>query len=218
MGRHGRGPHAQSARTPPAYAFDGTGSGSGTIDPAGLTVTPDDQAITAGSAVPDAGFYTFELSGFVNDETAADAAGYLAPTCTSAYTTTTPASPPTLPITCSGGSAANYTFDTSATAPLTVAAYDDAVAPVLTTCPPAGPLEATSASGAVVTLTDRPRPTTSTAARRGLRPGLRLDLPARRHDRHLLGDRQRRAHHQSTPSRSPSSTRRRPRSAACPMT
>ena len=134
----------------PAYAFDGTGSGSGTIDPAGLTVTPDDQAITAGSAVPDAGFYTFELSGFVNDETAGDAAGYLAPTCTSAYTTTTPASPPTLPITCSGGSAVNYTFDTSATASLTITAYVDSVAPILTV-PADLTAEATGPTGAVVT-------------------------------------------------------------------
>ena len=46
----------------------------------------------------------------------------MAPSCTSAYTTTTPISSSPLTISCSGGSAANYTFDTTATAALTITA------------------------------------------------------------------------------------------------
>ena len=83
-------------------------------------MTPHDQSITYGSAVPGPGFYTFDVTGFVNHETADDAVGYHAPTCASAYTRTTPASLPTIPISCSGGSATNYVFDTSATESLTI--------------------------------------------------------------------------------------------------
>ncbi len=60
------------------------------------------------------------VTGFRNSETTGSAAGYVAPSCSSAYTTSSPVSPPTLTVSCSGGSATNYTFDTSATAQLTV--------------------------------------------------------------------------------------------------
>jgi len=78
------------------------------IAPAALRVTAGNKALTAGAAVPDGSFYTYQLSGWVNP---ADAeATRTDPTCTSAYTATTPAS--TLPIVCSGGAApANYIFD-----------------------------------------------------------------------------------------------------------
>ena len=104
------------------YSFAGTGTGTGTINKATLTVTPATKSITHGAPVPAPSFYTFAVSGFVNGESAAAADGYIAPSCTSDYATTTPASPPNLAISCSGGSATNYTFDTTATAALAVQA------------------------------------------------------------------------------------------------
>ena len=67
---------------------------------------------------PDSTFYSKTISGFMNSETELNAAGYSAPICTSSYTTSSPAGP--LTISCSGGSATNYNFDTSATATLTI--------------------------------------------------------------------------------------------------
>src|ERR1035437_4985576 len=90
-----------------------------TLNKATLTVTPDAQAMTYGQPAPT---YTFSVTGFRNGETALTAAAYVAPSCTSAYTSSTPISSSPLPISCSGGSATNYTFDTSATAVLTIGA------------------------------------------------------------------------------------------------
>ena len=99
--------------------YQGQATASITIGKATLTVTPDPISLTVGSPVPT---YTFKVTGFQNDESAATAAGYVAPVCSSTYTTTTPISSSPLTITCSGGSAANYTFDTTATAQLTITA------------------------------------------------------------------------------------------------
>ena len=90
-----------------------------------LTVTPDAKSRTYGQAIPT---YTFSVTGFVNGETTGTAAGYVAPSCTSGYTTSTPVAGSPLTITCSGGSATNYAFDTSATAQLTIARADAACA------------------------------------------------------------------------------------------
>ncbi len=98
--------------------YQGQATDSVTVGKATLTVTPDDQSITAGSDVPPTSFYTFAVTGFVN-ETDATAPDYVAPTCASEYATTTSGGS-SLPITCSAGSADNYTFDTTATATLTV--------------------------------------------------------------------------------------------------
>jgi hypothetical protein len=92
-----------------------------TVAPAVLTVTPNPQAVTFGDAVP---AYTFVVTGFLPGENAGNAAGYVAPTCTSAYTPATPVASSPLTITCSGGSATDYTFDTTATAALTIAQAD----------------------------------------------------------------------------------------------
>ena len=90
---------------------------SGTINPATLTVTPDAKSLTYGDPVPT---YTCKVTGFVNGETTATAAGYSAPTCTSAYSPTTSVSASPLQITASGGAANNYVFITTATANLTI--------------------------------------------------------------------------------------------------
>jgi len=81
-----------------------------------LTVTPNSDSVTYGDAEPS---YTYNITGFVNGEDEGTAAGYVAPTCDSAYDQNNPVGPYT--ITCTGGSATDYTFDTSATATLTVA-------------------------------------------------------------------------------------------------
>ena len=90
-----------------------------TISKATLVVTPDAKTRTYGQAAP---AYTFSVTGFQNSETAGTAAGYVAPTCTSDYTPTTPVSASPRTITCSGGSANNYMFNTTATAQLSVGA------------------------------------------------------------------------------------------------
>jgi Big-like domain-containing protein/MBG domain-containing protein len=90
---------------------------SQSISRATLLVTPDAKARTYGQAVP---AYTFSVTGFQNLETSANAAGYSAPTCTSDYSPTSPVSASPRTISCSGGSADNYTFDTTATANLVI--------------------------------------------------------------------------------------------------
>src|SRR6476620_1612318 len=82
-----------------------------------MTVTPDDQDRTYGDPV---GSYSKVVTGFVNNENPSTASGYTAPTCTSAYTASTPVASSQLTISCSGGSADNYSFDTSKTAKLTI--------------------------------------------------------------------------------------------------
>jgi hypothetical protein len=89
-----------------------------TIAKATLTVTPDAKSMTYGDPVP---VYTFGVAGFKNSETAETAANYVAPTCSSDYAPTTPVADSPRTISCSGGSADNYSFDTSATAELTIA-------------------------------------------------------------------------------------------------
>src|SRR5204862_376542 len=64
---------------------------------------------------------TFSVTGFQNGQNAGTASGYSAPSCTSDYTTTTTVAQSPRTISCSGGSADNYSFDTSATANLTIA-------------------------------------------------------------------------------------------------
>lgn len=76
-----------------------------TIGKATLTATADDKSRAYGEANPD---LTVTVTGFVNGETAATAAGYTAPTATTAATTETAVG--SYDITASGGEAANYTF------------------------------------------------------------------------------------------------------------
>ncbi len=100
--------------------YQGSTTGSVTIVKATLTVTPDDQSIAHGSAVPSASFYTSSVTGFVNGETAATASGYTAPSCTTDYSSTISVASSPLDITCSAGTADDYTFVTTATAKLTI--------------------------------------------------------------------------------------------------
>ena len=79
----------------------------------------------------------------MNGEDAGSAAGYVAPSCTSAYTTTTPAASSPLPITCSGGAADNYAFNTAATAELTIGR---ATSTVTVTCTAGAPFTYTGSA------------------------------------------------------------------------
>lgn len=88
------------------YTLDVTATGTLTIDPATLTVTPDaPSAITYGDGTPTP--LSFVVTGFVNGESDTDA-GYTAPTCTVTYVAGDAAGDYT--VDCSGGSYANYDF------------------------------------------------------------------------------------------------------------
>jgi hypothetical protein len=88
------------------FSADGPIASQFHIARAQLDVTADNQAVTAGDPVP---AYSFHVAGFVAGEDDGSAAGYVAPTCASSYTTAT-AGPALLAITCSGGAADNYSF------------------------------------------------------------------------------------------------------------
>ncbi len=104
----------------PNFVAAGPVSQSIHIAKATLNVAPDAQSMVFGDPVPT---YTFDITGWFHGDTAGTAAGFVAPTCTSSYTPTTPTSSSPLTISCSGGSADNYTF-TFDTASLSIAAAD----------------------------------------------------------------------------------------------
>ncbi len=108
------------------YSFDESATANLTVSKASLTVTPDPQSRTYGQAAPS---YTFSVTGFQNSENAGTASGYVAPSCTSDYTTTTTVAQSPRTISCLGGSANNYSFNTSATANLTVSKASLTVTP-----------------------------------------------------------------------------------------
>lgn len=87
-----------------------------TVGKAALTAIVGDTSKTYGDINPT---FTVSITGFVNGETAGTAAGYAAPTASCAADTTTGVG--TAQITISGGTAANYTFNTSDTGTLTIA-------------------------------------------------------------------------------------------------
>ena len=118
--------------------YEGSAAGLVTIVKASLTVTPADASVAYGSAAP---AYSSTVAGFVPGETALTAGGYSAPTCTSTYTTTTPVSSSPVDITCSGGAADNYAFNTTAKGRLTIT---KAAQPALSIT---GPASATYGSG-----------------------------------------------------------------------
>ena len=118
-----------------ATSLGGTSSTSAITNmEATLTVTPDAQSRTYGQAAPS---YTYTVTGFQNGENAGTAPGYVAPVCTSAYTSASPVSSSPLTINCSGGSATHYIFTTSATALLTISAAFLATLSVTGTTSPA---------------------------------------------------------------------------------
>ncbi len=86
-----------------------------TANKAALTATVDDYSKTYGDANP---AFEVTVSGFVNSETAATAAGYSAPSAVCAADTTTDAGSAVISI--SGGLATNYTLNTTDTGTLTI--------------------------------------------------------------------------------------------------
>jgi hypothetical protein len=99
------------------YTFTTTATAVATVIKAPLTVIPADKSVTYGDVAPT---LTFGINGWKNSQSAADAAGYVAPTCSSSYSRTSVALTP-VTITCSGGEATNYTFTTTATASISIA-------------------------------------------------------------------------------------------------
>ena len=73
----------------------------------GLVATASTHTVSYGDAVPT---LSATVTGFVNSENSGSAAGYVAPTCSTTYTTSTNAGTSGLTVTCSSGSATNYTF------------------------------------------------------------------------------------------------------------
>jgi hypothetical protein len=90
------------------YSFTIGAPATATMVRAPLAVVADAKSVTYGGNLPS---LTFAINGWVNSESAANAAGYSAPTCTTSpsYATTTAAGS-SISITCSGASATNYSF------------------------------------------------------------------------------------------------------------
>jgi hypothetical protein len=74
-----------------------------------LQLIPDTVTVVYGSPLPT---LTFTFSGLKYSESSSSLPGYVVPTCTSTYTTSTQVALSPVGITCSGGSASNYTFAT----------------------------------------------------------------------------------------------------------
>ena len=83
-------------------------NGALTITKAHLTVTANDTSREYGDANPT---FTATLSGFKNSETLATSGVTGLASCSSTATATSPASPPTVAITCTGGTLAANDYD-----------------------------------------------------------------------------------------------------------
>jgi hypothetical protein len=88
----------------PDYSFSYLG-GSVTVIPAALTITASSPTMALGAATPT---IVPNYSGFVNGDTASSLNTQAS--CTTTATSSSPASPPTYPSTCSGASDSNYSF------------------------------------------------------------------------------------------------------------
>jgi hypothetical protein len=92
-----------------------------TVTKTPLAVIPDSKTVTFGASAPT---YSFTYQGFVVSENSSSSSfitGLIAPTCSaSSYSTSSEVSASPMQITCSGGSATNYTFDYSSTSSLTI--------------------------------------------------------------------------------------------------
>jgi len=108
------------AITPSAVSFGSAGSAAKystisyqnalvTIIKATLQLTPSAVTVIYGSAVPT---LSFTASGFKYSEALGSISGYVAPVCSTSYGQSTPVSASPVSVSCSGGSAANYTFAT----------------------------------------------------------------------------------------------------------
>ena len=88
---------------------------------------PSNLSIQSGSATPNYPVLIYSDAAFTTPVLIGNLSNYTAPTCTSTYTQTTPAG--TLAITCSGGGAALYNLDTSATGTLTITRGTPSISP-----------------------------------------------------------------------------------------
>ena len=122
-----------------------------TINGASLTGTANNQNKVYGASLP---AFTVTYTGFVNGDTAAVLTGTLS--CSTTATASSPASPPTYPITCSGQSAANYTITYVAGALTITKAGQTITFPAIATHDDSNPpfkISATASSGLTVTFT-----------------------------------------------------------------
>ncbi len=91
-------------------------AGTLTVNKAVLRAVPANASVVYGSSAPTV---PPSVTGFVNAQTATTAVGFKAPTCSApGYTVATNVG--VVPITCTGGSATNYTFDNTASSSLTI--------------------------------------------------------------------------------------------------
>ena len=92
------------------YNFTTTATGTLTVIPAPLTVTPFAKNLSYGAAIPATSFFDFVITGYKNSQNSTALSAQ--PTCSApSYTNTTNASPPTVAITCANGAATNYSFN-----------------------------------------------------------------------------------------------------------
>jgi hypothetical protein len=96
---------------------DGSASDTFVISKKALTVTPTARSLIYGDAE---GSYPFTVTGFIAGENESNSANYVAPTCDSDYTSSTSVSSSPRTISCSSGSATNYSFIVTATTELTI--------------------------------------------------------------------------------------------------
>ena len=80
-----------------------------TINKAPLQLVPDTVTVVYGSTLPS---LTFTVTGLKYSDALSSLSGYVSPTCSSTYTLSTQVALSPVSITCSGGSANNYTFTT----------------------------------------------------------------------------------------------------------
>jgi hypothetical protein len=114
--------------TPSAASFASAGSaakygsisylpGSITIVKAPLQLVPDTVTVVYGAALP---ALSFTVTGLQYSESLSSQPGYVSPSCTSTYTLSTQVALSPVSITCSGGSASNYTFTTGSVNGVTI--------------------------------------------------------------------------------------------------
>jgi hypothetical protein len=92
-------------------------AGSFSITRKALTVTPDTFTVTYGSTAP---ALTFTVSGLEYSDSMNSLSGYVPPTCSTTYTTNTQVAASPVAVTCSGGSATNYTFTSVSSNAITI--------------------------------------------------------------------------------------------------
>jgi hypothetical protein len=88
-----------------------------TIGKAALTLVPSPVSVTYGNPTPS---LSFSVTGLKYGESLSTITGYSAPSCTTAYTTTTSVLQSPVAVTCSGGSSTSYTFTAGTANSLTI--------------------------------------------------------------------------------------------------